>query len=359
MMGLSFVLSSQAFIRSQKQVFARSMESELTADIYIATSDLARSRTFHFGEDLGARVAGVPGVRRVENLRFSFIPYRGDNVALIAFEMDAWFARVHDILEEGNEKIARERGPKGDGFLIARNFSTRWGVRTGDELRLETPAGPLIRPVLGILEDYSSEKGTVFVDRTLYKSYWRDSAVDFVDVNIESGVDQSAVKHDIERAISGNYHAFVYTNGEYKRWIMTIIDRFFVLNYAQMAIAVFIGALGIINTLIISVAERKREIGVIRALGALRRQVRRLVMIEAVSLAIVGLVVGVLKSMCDTYFLVRTAAVIFGGYTVPYSFPGLLLLFVIPAVAVLAMVSAWWPAGRAARLNVADAIGCE
>jgi putative ABC transport system permease protein len=359
MMGLSFVLSTQAFIRSQKQVFARSMDNELTADIYIATSNLARSRTFHFSEDLGARVAEVPGVRRLENLRFTFVPYGGDNVALIAFEMEAWFERVHDILEEGDERLARERGPKGDGFLISRNFSTRWGVRTGDDLRLESPAGPLVRPVLGVLEDYSSEKGTVFVDRALYKTYWRDNAVDFFDVSIAPNADQAAVKNDIERAISGNYHAFVYTNGEYKRWIMTIIDRFFALNYAQMAIAIFIGALGTINTLIISVAERKREIGVIRAIGALRGQVRRLVVLEAVSIAIVGLAVGVLKSMCDTYFLVRTAAVIFGGYTVPYNFPATTIMLTIPVVGVLALLSAWWPARRAAGLNVADAIGYE
>src|SRR5262249_12912947 len=102
MMGLSFVLSTQAFIRSQKQVFARSMESELTADIYVATAKIARSRTFHFSEELGARIAQVPGVSRVENLRFTFVPYGGDNVALLALEMDGWFARVHDVLEEGD-----------------------------------------------------------------------------------------------------------------------------------------------------------------------------------------------------------------------------------------------------------------
>jgi putative ABC transport system permease protein len=273
--------------------------------------------------------------------------------------MDGWFARVHDVLEEGDERLARAKAPKGDGVLISRNFSTRWGVRVGDDLRLQTPAGPLVRPVLGVLEDYSSEKGSVFIDRALYKAYWRDNAVDFFDISIGAAADQTAVKHAIERAISGNYQAFVYTNAEYKRWIMTIIDRFFALNYAQMAIAIFIGALGIINTLIISVAERTREIGVIRALGALRGQVRRLVILEAVSITIVGLVVGVLKSMCDTYFLVRTAAVVFGGYTVPYNFPASTIALTIPVVGVLALLSAWGPAQRAAGLNVVDAIGYE
>jgi len=359
MMGLSYVLSTQAFIRSQKLVFARSMENELTADIYVATSDLARSRTFHFSEDLGARVAGVPGVARVENLRFTFVPYGGENVALLALEMDAWFARVGEILEEGNERLAREKAPRGEGFLISRNFSTRWGVRIGERLRLDSPGGPLVRPVLGILEDYSSEKGTIYLDRELYKTYWSDNAVDFFDVTLDPGADPVAVKQRIERALSGNYRAFVYTSVEYKKWIMTIIDRFFALNYAQMAIAVFIGALGIVNTLIISVAERRREIGVIRALGALRAQVRTLVVLEAIAITIVGIVAGVLKSVCDTYFLVRTAAVIFGGYTVPYSLPVATVALAIPVLVILALASAWWPARRAAQLNVVEAIGYE
>jgi putative ABC transport system permease protein len=359
MIGLGFVFSTGAFIQSQKHVIMRSINNELTSDLYIATSDMTRSRTYHFDEELGRRIAEVPGVKRIENLRFTFVPYGGDNVALMALEMDGWFARVEEIIQEGDEQKARQLVPKGEGILISHNFMTRWGVKVGDELRLETPNGTLVRPILGTVEDYSSEKGTIIMDRALYKSYWGDKAVDFFDVNLNPGVDRDAVKAAIERLLADNQRAFVYTNREYKQWIIGIIDQFFTLNYGQMAIAIFVAAIGIINTLIISVSERKREIGVMRAIGGVRRQVRKMVLLEAIALAFIGISMGVFKSLFDTYFLVRTASSVLTGYSVPYDFPGTLVLMTIPIVILIGIVAAWGPAQKAIRLNIVEAIGYE
>ncbi|HEX8098023.1 MAG TPA: ABC transporter permease, partial [Pyrinomonadaceae bacterium] len=198
MIGLSFVFSNGAFIQSQKEVLKRYMDRALNADIFVTTSEQLRSRTYHFSEELAGRIAAVPGVRRAEIFRFTSVPYRGDNIGLIANDMDAWFTRVGDILDEGDANKARELMPRGEGLLIANNFAARWGVRVGDTLRLETPSGPLERPVLGSFENYDSEKGTVFMDRALYKSYWKDAAVDYVFLNLNRGADRNAVKGEIQ-----------------------------------------------------------------------------------------------------------------------------------------------------------------
>ena len=146
----------------------------------------------------------------------------------------------------------------------------RWGVGVGNRLTLESPTGTLERPILGFLDDYRSEKGTIFMDRALYKKYWGDDAVDFIDVDLNPGVDQLAMKQEIERLTAGSFHAFVYTNAEFKRWISSLVDQFFTLNYMQLVVAVLIAILGIVNTLLISVSERRREIGIVRAIGGLR-----------------------------------------------------------------------------------------
>jgi len=359
MIGLMFVFSSGAYIESTKSRVMRSMDRTINSDLFVTTSELARSRTYHFSEEFSQRIAAIPGIKRVENVRFTFIPYGGDNVAVIAIEMDGWFARVRRLLEEGDEEKARELMPKGEGVLIAQNFSTRWGVGVGDRLRMETPGGPLERPILGAIEDYSSEKGTIFMDRALYKQYWRDSAVDFIDINLSPGADRAAVKREIQRITAGHQRTFIYTNEEYKQWVMNLIDGFFMLNYIQMAVAVFVAALGIINTLIISVSERRREFGVIRAIGGLRSQIGKMVLLEALAIAIAGMIAGVAAGMCSTYFLVRTAAMILGGYTVPFYFPAGLILLTLPIVIVIALAAAWWPARRAVNLRVIEAIGYE
>lgn len=359
MIGFGFVFSTGAFIQSQKRAVARSLNIELTSDLYVASSNLIRSRTYHFSEELGRQVATVPGVKSIGNIRITFVPYRDDNVALIAQEMDGWFSRVKEVLVTGDEARAREQVPRGEGFLVSHNFASRWQVGVGDQLRLETPSGPLTRPIMGLIEDYTSEKGAVLMERSLYKQYWKDDAVNFFDVNVQPGADPQTVRSAIQRLLTGNHQAIVYTNTEYKQWIVRLVDQFFMFNYMQMAVAICVAAIGIANTLFISVAERKREIGVIRAIGCTRRQLRRMVLLEAIALAVVGMVASVLKGLLDTYFAVRTGAAVLGGYTIPYYFPWTMVIAALPLVLGIALAAAWWPARRCESMSIVQAISYE
>src|SRR5205085_4876992 len=167
-------------------------------------------------------------------------------------------------------------------------------LAVGDRLKLTTPTQPFDLPILGVVEDYTSEKGAVFFDRELYKRYWNDPAVDIINLSVDKGASVAAVKLQIQRAVKGQHRAFIFTNAEYKKFIMDLINGFFVLNYMQMAVAIIIAALGIINTLIISVSERKRELGVLRAIGGLRSQIRKMILLEAAAMAIVGVISGAL-----------------------------------------------------------------
>ncbi|MEW6735125.1 MAG: FtsX-like permease family protein [Acidobacteriota bacterium] len=359
MISLMFVFSTGAYIYSLKLTVLRTMERTVNADFFVAASEMARSRTYHFDEGLGKRIAALPQVKCLENVRFTFAPYGGDEVALVAIEMAGWLARVEHPLEDGDEKEVRELMPQGAGFLVSRNFSARWNLQRGDKLRLETPRGALERPILGVVEDFSSEKGTVMMERALYKEYWQDSAVDFIDINLKPSVDQDAFKHQLQQLIANEQRAFIYTNREYHQHIIDLIDGFFILNYLQMVIAIFVASIGIFNTLVISVSERFREIGVLRAMGGLRRQVRKLILLEAVVIAITGLIAGALLGVFNAYFLVRVAATMIGGFIIPLHFPANLILITFPIVLVVALVAAWWPARRAVNLNIVEAIGYE
>lgn len=359
MIGLSFVFSNGAFIQSQKSALMRTLDRAVNTDLLITTSEQVRSRTYHFSEELAQRVAALPGVRRAENLRLTEIPFRDQEVALIAHDMDAWLTRAPDVLDEGDARAAREPAARGDGFLISHNFAALWGVRLGDELRLETPAGPLVRPVLGILEYYHSERGTIFMDRELFKRFWEDDAVDYIFVNLNPEVDRAAFKNEVQRVIAGEQRAFIYTHEEYKRWVTRLIDQFFTLTYLQMIIAIIVAALGLVNTLVISVAERRRELGIIRAIGGLRGQVRKMVLLEAVAIALIGFAIGIVAGIFNAYFLVRMAAAIIAGFKLPFHFPLLMVFVALPIVLVVALVAAWWPARRAMRLPVIEAIGYE
>ncbi|HQR34468.1 MAG TPA: ABC transporter permease [Blastocatellia bacterium] len=359
MIGLSFVFSLGAYVSSYQRTVKDWMDRMLNADIIINTSENARSRTYHFSEDLGKKISEIPGVERIENIRFLFLPYANDSVALVALDMNGWFARVQDVVEGANEDDIKGKIIRGEGVLVARNFVARYKLGVGDRLKFQTPTGEFDFPILGVIEDYTSEKGAVFFDRELYKRYWNDPAVDIIDVIARKGANVATIKQDVQRSLKGQHRAFIYTNIEYKKFILDLINGFFVLNYMQMAVAIIIAALGIVNTLIISVAERKRELGVLRAIGGLRSQVRNMILLEAAAMAIVGVLSGTIAGLFNTYFLVRTAAIMIGGFTIPFRFPVTIVLIALPLALLIALAAAWWPARKAVNLNVVEAIGYE
>jgi putative ABC transport system permease protein len=325
----------------------------------VSASAMIRSTTYHFGEDLGQQIAAIPEVKRVENARFTAVPYRGDTAALIAIEMGGFLARASDAIEGADRKTVVGTLTRGETVLVSRNFGARWGMRVGDRVRLDTPTGPLDLPIVGVVEDYRSEKGTIFMDRALYKKAWQDSAVDFIDVDLKPGSDPVAVKQEIERLTSGTVHAFVYTNAEFRLWIFGLVNQFFVLNYMQLVVAVLVAVLGIVNTLIISVSERRREIGIMRAIGGLQSQVRKVVLLEAVAISFVGVAIGALAAVFNTEFMSHTVSVVLAGYSIPFYFPWTMVLYSLPLVTAFSLAAAWWPAHNAARTNVIEAIGYE
>ena len=359
MVGLMFVYSTAAYIQSYKNMIDRWTHQMLNADLMVATSTLLRSTSYHFSEDLGKRIAALPEVKHVQNVRFTIVPYNGDTVAICAIEMQTFLMRSENAIFAGNKKAAEELLPRGQAVLVSKNFAARWKLKTGNRVHLDTPTGPLDLPIVGIVEDYRSDKGTIFMEREVYKRYWKDDAVDFVDITVNPGVDAIAVKHEIERMTAGQEHAIVYTNVEFRNWIGSLVDKFFLLNYMQLIVAVIVAVVGIANTLIISVAERRREFGIIRAIGGYQGQIRKMVLLEAFSISVVGVLVGAVAALFNIQFLSRTVSTVLAGYDVPFYFPWLLVLETFPAVVAVSLLAGWIPARHAMKAPVIEAIGYE
>ena len=359
MIGLSFVFSNGTFIQSQKSALNRSIDKAVGADILVTSSDQLHSRSDHFTEETAGRIASLPGVVLADLLRTTAVTYGGEEISVMAHDMDAYFAISPDLLDAGDAERARAMASKGEGIVVSNNFAMRFGLGLGDRVDLETPRGMLQLPIVGLLEYYRSEKGTLFIDRALYKKYWDDSSVDYVLVDLAPGVDRGAFKDSVYGLIAGTQKAYVYTHEEYKTWATRLIDQFFTLTYLQMLVAFMVAGLGLVNTMVISVAERRREIGVFRAIGGLRRQVAKMVLIEAAAIALIGLLTGLICGAFNAYFLVNTAAKVIAGFTLPLIFPVELALLALPIVLLLALVSAWLPARHAARMRVVEAIGYE
>lgn len=359
MIGLMFVYATGAYIQSYRALIDRWVGQMINADLIVATSSNLRSTTYHFNEAVGQQIAKLPGVRRVEDVRFTSIRYRTDSAAVIAIGMRDFLERSQGAVESSHKNRALELLTNGQAVLVSRNFANRWNVREGDLVSMPTADNELRLPVAGFVDDYRSDKGTIFLDRSLFEQYWHDRAVDFFDISLQRGSNASDVKRSIEHLFAGNLHAFVYTNAEFRGWIAGLVDQFFLLNHVQLILAALISTLGIINTLMISIAERRNEIGIIRALGGLRSQIRKIVLLEAGVLATVGIAVGVVAGFFSTIFMTHTVSLALAGYSVPYSVPWKIILASIPVVLLTALVAAWGPAESAIRSQVVKSIGYE
>ncbi len=359
MIGLAFLISNSAFIQSQKRAMNRSLDRAVASDMLVTSSSEVHSRTYHFNEAMADRIKSLPGIQTADAARVTSLEYDGQEVAIISHEMRQFFTVSPDLLDAGDRENAIARTADGSGMLISTNFAARWNVKIGDDVTLSTPNGPLILTVVGTLDYYRSDKGTVFFDRDIYKRYWGDSDVDYILIDVEPGTDVESLRYEIATAIGSSQRGFIYTHDEYKHWVSGIVDQFFALMYVQMFIAACVVIIGLTNTMVISVSERRRELGIFRAIGGFRRQVAKMVTLEAVAIALIGYSVGIIGGLFNSYYMVTAATRIIAGYSLPLVFPISVLPLGVPVIIAIAVLSAVLPARNAARSNVVEAIGYD
>ena len=260
----------------------------------------------------------------------------------------------------GSRQDLVTRVPRGEGVAVSDNFARLFSKKVGDTVTLDTPTGPLTRPVLAIVMDYSSDHGTIWMDRSVYVSRWKDEGIDTIDILTEPSADRAQIAQEIRSRLAGKTdRLFIMTAAEMRGNIHKLLDQFFALSYIQLVIALLVAVLGITNTLVISVAERRRELGILKALGTMRRQVFALIVLEAFGIAIVGSVVGYALGSYLIGYAADSISATNTGWTLPYAFPWALALGLAPLLVVVTVLAAVYPARLALSVSPAEALEFE
>jgi putative ABC transport system permease protein len=239
--------------------------------------------------------------------------------------------------------------------LASENFARLHGVGVGDVVEL-----PGIRlRVVGVVPDYSWNRGTLVTDRlTTYVAAFGDPTADVFDVFVEPETTPARVKTAIE-AGGTDLALGVLDRAEVHDLIVNVIRRPFSLALAQQAVLGLVAALGVVTALLISVLQRRRELGLLRAVGATRGQVVRTVLAEAMLMGLIGTALGVLVGLPLEWYVVRLVISEESGFAFPMAFPWSEGLVVGAAAVGLATLAGLLPALQAGRLNVVDAIAYE
>ena len=358
--SFAMMISVATMIQSFKKTVYTWVEQTISADLLVHQATPGGERSVltmphHLRHDL----LTIEGVRDADSARGIDVEYAGDQVLLVAVDFAVYAQYGTFPFAAGDPQRGTQQVIQQQGVLVSENFSRRYDIGVGDRLTLDTPTGRQAFAVAGVVIDYSSDRGTITMDRTTYSAHWGDEQVDAFGVFVVPGADLEQVAERIQRHFAGQYPLYVLTRGKFKERVLELVEQPFAVTYALEVIAIVVALLGVTNALYASIIERTRELGVLRAVGATRQRVQRIILIEGGIMGVVGggcgLVAGVFLSIILIFVINRQ---VFGWtlqMTIPVLFAGLTMLLLVLAT----IAASVQPARRAARVHLTEAVQYE
>jgi putative ABC transport system permease protein len=349
MIGVTLITGAAVFTSSLRDTFGRILEDSTSFDYIVLDSESFQPLT---GE-IATRLADLPELSAVtpfRNLRGNI----GESTATFTAVEPAALPEVADldVVDGGFSGVTAT-----DGIMVYSDAADEQGVGVGDPVDIIWQNGQeSTLTVAGIFDD-NSLGANWFISIELLESISTQTPVDqFVVAKRADGVDAATARSAISSAIADFPQATVQSNNEFVEEQKAQIDTLLFLVTMLLAVAIAFSFLGIAITLALSVFERTREIGLLRAVGMSRRMLRRSVRGEAVIVTLFGVVIGIaLGLLFGLAFSYAVPNNVINGITIPYG----TLIFVLVGAMLFAVVAAAYPARKASRMNVLEAIATE
>ncbi|WP_141654434.1 FtsX-like permease family protein [Candidatus Nitrospira nitrosa] len=368
MVGLAIMIGVLVMVRSFRHTVEVWVADTVLADVVVAPSLWLRGTEIGtIGRSLPPAwttiLSSIPEVAAVDTYRDVRITLQGHRVAVVSRDLRLHAQWSQYLVRNGDSSEQLNRAAEIGGLLVSEVLADRLGVREGSSLDIMTPSGVRQFPIVAVFYDYSTDGGKLLMDRALYQSLWHDEFVTVFPVYLRERASLDRVRARIGEQLSvvtkGGLPPLVISNTELRKEILEIFDRTFLLTYVLEAIAVVIAMLGIVNTLITSVLERRREFATLRAIGGSPGQIQQLVLWEAIYLGAIGIVLGLIGGGLLSLLLIKVINKQSFGWTIQMIIPiGSLLQAV--ALAVLAtLVAGYFPARWAARQPVVEGLRDE
>jgi putative ABC transport system permease protein len=348
MIGLTLVTLVAVLAAGLRTGFRSSVNKAFVAD-YAITATNNFSPISLASEQAAGR---VPGVTAVVGVRAGAGRAFGSNVNVTGVPSNASQA-IRIDWTHGGPQIPAQLGA--DGAFVSKSYASNKHLHVGSQLSLETPTGRFLHlRLIGISDppQGASPYGDISISQGLFDRVYQNPQNLFTFVNIQGG-DTRANTHQLNTALAGFPDAKLQNKSQFIDNQLQGLTSLLNLLYVLLSLSIVVSLFGIVNTLVLTVFERTRELGMLRAVGMSRRQVRRMIRHESVITALLGAAFGIPLGILLAALI--GATIDFGTFSVPV---GTLVVFVIAAV-IAGLIAAIWPARRAGRLNVLEALSYE
>ena len=343
MIGLALVSAVGTLAASMSATLDEIVDDQFSADFLVQSANF---QTFPTG--IGDDMEKVDGVATVS--RDQYYPALVDGEQEFIAGLTSNFGEIYEL-----EVVDGAGTMSGREALLSADAASDYGVGVGDPLTLSFPGGREVEvEVAGTFEE-TPVVSTVNVPMEVLEEAGIKRTDTSVSINLEDGADTAAVQAELEEVVADVPIVSVQDKEEFADSLRGQINQLLYIIYGLLALAIVIAVIGIVNTLSLSVIERTREVGLLRAVGLSRGRLRLMVTLESVTISVMGAVLGMAVGLVIGVLLRQSLADDLTSLAIPLSS---LVVFLVISV-VFGVVAAILPAVRAARMKVLDAIATE
>jgi len=354
--AIAMMASVGIMVGSFRETVALWLDVQLRADLYLRPDVPSGAGVYPpLDPAIPALVATVPGIEAVDEFTGVELHYGGERATLGAgnLEIVRRYGRLRFL---GGDRDAILRSlPGHDRAIVSEPFANRHGVRAGDRITIAIGERLVPLDIAGVYYEYSSSQGFVLVDRSTLLRYLPGQPPTNLAVYLAPGADAGAVQHDIQQRTAGR-GVVVAPNRELRRNAIAIFDRTFAITWALEAVAIVVAMLGAANSLLALVLDRRRELALLRYLGASAGQIRGMVLAEAGLLGGLAIAIGLALGFALSLLLIFVVNRQSFGWTIQFHVPVTLLGGALLLVWVVTVLAALYPAHVATRIDPLDAI---
>jgi putative ABC transport system permease protein len=359
--ALAMVVGISTMIFSFRSTVEEWLTRSVQADIAIGpAANLLHGNNYMVRPEVEAIVAAIPHAK-YDSYRELRVQLNGEPVKMVSARLSVTRDIERLAFAQGDPHAAFDAAIQRSDVLVSQPFFRRFHLGLGDTIHLDTPTGRRDFKIAGVYVDYTSEGGVILVDWQTYRKFWQDDQINGIGVYMDknSGVTAAQLQAELRPKIAPYGDYLIKSNQELRDQVFRIFDQTFSVTYILQTIGIIVSALGIFLSLTILVTERRREISILRAIGASRGQIEALVLWEAGIIGLLGSFLGIIAGLALAWMLSFVINVSFFGWTIDWATPWRFLLSLPVAVIAAALVAGYWPARQAARLDIANGVKME
>ncbi|WP_273265481.1 ABC transporter permease [Flexistipes sinusarabici] len=303
----ALIISMMVLINSFETSLKHWINKNLNADIFIKSSSCSSNFCFEpIDNNILSKIKNIDGIAALNPFMAMQGKFRGQDV----------------IYGFGNEKVVKQYNDNmedykvTDSVAVSEYIKIKYGIEKDEKILIDTPAGRKKFRVREVFTSYSTTQGFIIFDKSFQKKYWNSSAFTQLSIFLKKNAVTEKVIKKIREELGGKYTLDILNNKVLRQKVMGIFNNSFQITYAIQLTALIISLLGVANMLYAVALERKREISILKYLGADNKFLTKIYMISAGFIGFCGIIYGVILGFILSFIIIKVVNTISFGWSI-------------------------------------------